>query len=198
MIPDVLLPPFPHPSTLSYAIAACCWGAGGGASNLVFSAIILPNIIPTPSITPINTPQAIALLRIAFAPPRTARAAPVQNPPRIPFQGSSFFLPGRQGSGDVIVFDMGCVYLIPFTAQSNVENRPPHTPKLPPRTGARALMAVIAPMRRSPYGELLHACQSGKTHCEYVQDAIHAHTGSLSLHARLLHPRPTRLVSAMT
>lgn len=33
-------------------------------------------------------------------------------------------------------------------------NRPPQTPKFPPRTGARALIAVMAPMRRSPYGEL--------------------------------------------
>jgi hypothetical protein len=78
---------------LTYAIATCCCcGGGGGASNRVFSAIIRPNMIPTPSITPISTPQAIALFLIALAPPRTARAAPVQKPPRIPFHGSSFFL----------------------------------------------------------------------------------------------------------
>lgn len=35
-------------------------------------------------------------------------------------------------------------YRMPLTAQSNVENMPPQTPKLPPRTGARALMAVRA------------------------------------------------------
>lgn len=58
----------------------------------MFSAIIRPNMIPTPSITPISTPHAMALFLIAFAPPRTARAAPVQKPPRIPFHGSSFFL----------------------------------------------------------------------------------------------------------
>jgi hypothetical protein len=57
-------------------------------------------------------------------------------------------------------------HLMPFTAQSNVENRPPHTPKLPPRTGARALMAVTAPMRRSPYGELLHVSQHAQIHLE--------------------------------
>jgi hypothetical protein len=51
-----------------------------------------PNMIPTPSITPMSTPHAIALFLIALAPPRTARAAPVQKPPRIPFHGSSFFL----------------------------------------------------------------------------------------------------------
>jgi hypothetical protein len=33
---------------------------------------------------------------------------------------------------------------MPFTAQSNVLNMPPQTPKLPPRTGARALIAVMA------------------------------------------------------
>ena len=31
-----------------------------------------------------------------------------------------------------------------MTAQSNVEKRPPQTPKLPPITGALALIAVIA------------------------------------------------------
>lgn len=45
-------------------------------------------------------------------------------------------------------------FRIPFTAQSNVLNRPPQTPKLPPRTGARALMAVSMPSRRSPWGLL--------------------------------------------
>ena len=44
---------------------------------------------------------------------------------------------------------------MPLTAQSYVLNMPPHTPKLPPVTGARALMAVIMPIRRSPYGEFL-------------------------------------------
>ena len=44
-------------------------------------------------------------------------------------------------------------FLIPLTAQSKVENKPPHTPKFPPRTGARALIAVKAPIRLSPYGE---------------------------------------------
>ena len=39
-----------------------------------------------------------------------------------------------------------CAYRIPLTAQSKVENMPPQTPKLPPSTGARALMAVIAGM----------------------------------------------------
>jgi hypothetical protein len=42
-----------------------------------------------------------------------------------------------------------------LTAQSNVLNMPPQTPKLPPNTGARILMAVMAPNRRSPYGLFL-------------------------------------------
>ncbi len=41
-------------------------------------------------------------------------------------------------------------FLTPLTAQSNVLNMPPQTPKLPPSTGARILMAVMAPNRRSP------------------------------------------------
>jgi hypothetical protein len=47
-------------------------------------------------------------------------------------------------------------FLIPFTAQSYVEKSPPHIPKLPPSTGARALMAVSAPIRLSPYGLFLN------------------------------------------
>lgn len=36
-------------------------------------------------------------------------------------------------------------------AQSNVENMPPHTPKLPPVTGALAFIDETAPTKRSPY-----------------------------------------------
>lgn len=43
---------------------------------------------------------------------------------------------------------------MPLTAQSNVENNPPQTPKFPPSTGALALIAVRAPILRSPYGLL--------------------------------------------
>jgi len=35
-------------------------------------------------------------------------------------------------------------------AQSNVENMPPHTPKLPPVTGALAFIDETAPTKRSP------------------------------------------------
>ena len=54
------------------------------------------------------------------------------NPEMIAFHGSSF-----------------CLY--PLTAQSNVEKSPPQTPKFPPRTGARALIAEREPRRRSPW-----------------------------------------------
>lgn len=60
-----------------------------------------------------------------------ARHPPVMNPEMIAFHGSSFCLQ-------------------PFTAQSNVENNPPQTPKFPPITGARAFIADNDPMRRSP------------------------------------------------
>ena len=106
--------------------------------------------MPTPSITASRHAQPIALLRALFQPPRTANAPPVKNPAIMALYGSSFFR-------------------TPFTAQSNVENRPPchcqtlhgasrtgqttQTPKFPPSTGARALIAVTAPIRRSPYGE---------------------------------------------
>jgi hypothetical protein len=131
----------------------------------VFSAIIRLKAMPTPSMTARRMAHPIALLRIAFAPPRTARAPPVKKPPKIAFQGSSFFLLEHQhvpNPGTVVHIlwadlNEDTPYLMPFTAQSKLLKSPPHTPKLPPRTGARALRATMAPMRRSPYGELLSA-----------------------------------------
>lgn len=110
-------------------------GGGGGASSLVLSAIILLKPIETPSMTANRIAHDIAPLRIDLYPPRTASEPPVKKPAMMAFQGSSFFR-------------------MPLTAQSYVLNSPPQTPKLPPSTGARAFIAVIAPMRRSPYGEL--------------------------------------------
>ena len=52
---------------------------------------------------------------------------------------------------EMIAFHMSSFCLHPLTAQSNVENMPPQTPKLPPVTGARALMTERAPTSRSPY-----------------------------------------------
>ncbi len=102
-----------------------CCGGGGGNSNLVFSAIILWKPIPTPSMTASKIAHPIAPFRIALGPPRTANAPPVKKPAMMAFHGSSFFR-------------------TPFTAQSKVLNMPPQTPKLPPKTGARAFTAVIA------------------------------------------------------
>jgi len=107
---------------------------GGGRSSLVFSAINLWMPIPTPSMTAKKMAHMMAPFRAALYPPLTARAPPVKKPAMMELYGSSFFR-------------------IPLTAQSNVLNMPPHTPKLPPVTGARALMAVIMPILRSPYGE---------------------------------------------
>lgn len=105
------------------ALVLC--GGGGGISSLVFSAIILWKPIPTPSITAIKMAQPIAPFRIALGPPLTAKEPPVRKPAIMAFQGSSFLR-------------------TPLTAQSKELKRPPQTPKLPPRTGARALIAVIA------------------------------------------------------
>lgn len=103
-------------------------GGGGGISNFVLSAIMRWKPIPTPSITAKRMAQPIAPFRIARGPPRTASAPPVKNPAMMAFQGSSFLR-------------------TPLTAQSKVENMPPQTPKLPPSTGARAFIAVIAVKR---------------------------------------------------
>jgi hypothetical protein len=56
--------------------------------------------------------------------------------------------------GDILALYGSSFFLIPLIAQSNVENKPPQTPKFPPSTGARAFIAVRAPILRSPYGEL--------------------------------------------
>ena len=50
----------------------------------------------------------------------------------------------------MMAFHMSSFCRHPFTAQSKVENMPPHTPKLPPVTGARALMTDMAPTNRPP------------------------------------------------
>ena len=49
-------------------------------SSLVFSAIILWNPIPTPSMTARRQAHPIAEFLAAFAPPLIARAPPVKNP----------------------------------------------------------------------------------------------------------------------
>jgi hypothetical protein len=112
-------------------------GGGGGSSKRVFSAIILWKPMPTPSMTAKRMAQPIAPFLIALGPPRTARAPPVKKPAMIAFHGSSFFR-------------------TPLTAQSKLLNMPPHTPKLPPRTGARALIAVIARRKKMTLADATH------------------------------------------
>jgi hypothetical protein len=72
------------------------------------------------------------------------------------FHGSSFFLESvsLRYLATSLMSPAGYPHLIPFTAQSSVGNSPPQTPRLPPRTGERAFMAVIAPMHRSPWAAL--------------------------------------------
>lgn len=155
----------PRPSIID------CSCGGGGGSNRVFSAIMRWKPMPTPSMTASRIAQPMAPLRTALAPPRTASEPPVKKPAMIAFQGSSFLLLVgwvSEGYKGVLEELRRALYRIPLTAQSNVEKRPPHTPKFPPNMGARALMAVIAglecqdlgweekrkqvlpPMRRSP------------------------------------------------
>lgn len=114
-----------------------------GATCLFPSAIILCINTPTPSKTPSRIPHMMPEPSAVFGPLLIARPPPVIKPAMMAFQGSSFCL-------------------IPLTAQSKEENMPPQTPKFPPRTGARALMAEREPGRRSPRGELrapLMPCQ---------------------------------------
>lgn len=92
----------------------------------------LPVANVTPSIIAKTQAPKQADLVAAPIPPLAAKKPPVRKPLAIKFHGSSFCL-------------------IPFNAQSNVENNPPHTAKLPPKTGERAFTAVIAPIIRSPY-----------------------------------------------
>ena len=124
-------------------LAGLLVGCSKLTSSFVLPAIIFWNPMPTPSITASNTAHPIAPFLAARTPPRIARDPPVMNPAPIAFQGSS-----RRR--------------MPLIAQSNVLKSPPQTPKLPPSTGARILTAVIAPIRRSPYGLLrnpLMPCQ---------------------------------------
>ena len=123
IFPSTLALPSTHYplQTLIYTLCGC-----GGCCAAVSGAIILLIPIPTPSITANRMPQVIAAFLAAFHPPLMANDPPVRNPAVMALYGSSF-------------------WRMPFMAQSNVLNRPPQTPKLPPSTGARALSAVRAP-----------------------------------------------------
>lgn len=112
-------------------------------SSFVLPAIIFWKPMPTPSITANSTAHPMAPFLADLNPPRIARAPPVRKPAPMAFHGSSFCR-------------------TPLTAQSAKLKMPPQAPKLPPNTGARILIAVTAPIRRSPYGLLrkpLMPCQ---------------------------------------
>ena len=121
-------------------------------SSRVFSAIILWNPIPTPSMTASKHAHPIAEFLAALYPPLMANAPPVKNPAiTVPLSAPT---PSQiLHSCHILALYGSSFFLTPLTAQSNVEKSPPQTPKLPPNTGARALIAVRAPIRRSPYGE---------------------------------------------
>lgn len=132
---------------------------GPYTSSLVFSAITLCMPMPTPSITARRIAQPMAEFRAALNPPRIANEPPVRKP--APTEKDTpisflyvhlflFFFIWGKGNKHILAFHGSSFFRNPLTAQSNVENRPPQTPKLPPSTGARALMAVRAPILRSP------------------------------------------------
>lgn len=145
-----------------HPVSTNLWGKKGRpnvrTSSRVFSAIILCIPIPTPSITANRIAHPMAEFLAALNPPRIANEPPVRNPAptRTPSAFESLVHPApipcslSTGSGHILAFQGSSFFRKPLTAQSNVENKPPHTPKFPPNTGARALMAVRAPIRRSP------------------------------------------------
>jgi len=112
----------------------CMFSGRGGSCGRVLSFMILETKTPTPSNTPNRIPQATAEPKADLGPLRAAKQPPVKKPEAMAFHASSFCLQ-------------------PLMAQSNVENIPPQTPKLPPVTGARDLITERAPGNRSPLGE---------------------------------------------
>ena len=110
--------------------------------------------MPTPSITASKQPHIMPDVSICFRPPRIASALPVKNPAPTEYVQPLSPLKFKH-QGHSLAFHGSSFFLIPFIAQSNVENNPPHTPKLPPSTGARALIAVRAPILLSPTGLFL-------------------------------------------
>jgi hypothetical protein len=113
--------------------------------------------MPTPSITAMKIAHPIADALAALKPLLTAKAPPVKKPAItiIPLAiernwARQFLRAAVEDYRDILALYGSSFFLIPVTAQSKVEKSPPHIPKFPPSTGARALMAVRAPMRRSP------------------------------------------------
>ena len=109
------------PSAPSAAAAAAARTAAASGRRASSSKMLSPSIIA--SSTP---PKAAEAAVAARHPPRAASTPPVSAPDAIEFH--EVLLPA-DGDGE----------------QSKVEKRPPHTAKLPPTTGARALDALDAP-----------------------------------------------------
>lgn len=80
----------PPAGAVPTAVGAAGAGAAGagGMSNLVFSAIMRWNPMPTPSMTASRTAQPMALFRAWRSPPRTASEPPVKKP-AITVEGSA-------------------------------------------------------------------------------------------------------------
>ena len=89
-----------------------------------------------PSIAARITPPTTAFFPIALTPARAANKPPVAAPDNIAFQGSSFFR-------------------IAEKVQSNDEYKTPHTAKLPPNIGTRALVLATAADILVPFGAFL-------------------------------------------
>lgn len=112
-----------------------------GTSGIMGATGLLPSArrrcinTPTPSKTPRRIPHMTPAPNAVLGPPRMAKLEPVKKPAIMAFHGSSF-------------------WRTDLTVQSKDVKRPPQTPKLPPRTGARALIADTDPRKRSPRGEL--------------------------------------------
>lgn len=81
-------------------------------------------------------PPIKACLKATEAPPRIARIPPVMQPDKMAFKESSF-------------------YRYDINMHSQLENIPPHRPKLPPRNGARFLTWQSPLNIRCPLGAFI-------------------------------------------
>lgn len=103
-------------------------GEWGRTSSRVFSAIILWNPIPTPSITANKHAHPIAEFRAAFAPPLIASAPPVKKPAMtVPFYQHSITclgLPNIAVTG-IGVQHTGIIWvlLLPYSLHRTIEGR---------------------------------------------------------------------------
>lgn len=96
-------------------------GCGGGG----ICADSLVSMMPNPSIMAKSSPPTAADFPALRSPCLNCSTPPVSAPEAMEFHGSSFFRTAT-------------------SAQSNVENSPPHTAKLPPMRGASRLSACVS------------------------------------------------------